>query len=55
MRTLRDAQRIDIEEQFELPNMPPPMTARRAKDFTCEPNSSACDECRRLFRLKLGH
>ncbi|GAK69318.1 hypothetical protein RRU01S_04_01400 [Agrobacterium rubi TR3 = NBRC 13261] len=55
MKTFRDALRADIEEQFELPHMPPPMTVKRAQDFTCEPNSSACDECRRLLRLKTKH
>ncbi|ACI54415.1 hypothetical protein Rleg2_1121 [Rhizobium leguminosarum bv. trifolii WSM2304] len=32
--------REDIEEQFELPEMPPPMTANRAKDF-----KRPCEEC----------
>jgi len=33
MQTLRAAIRDDIEAQFELPDFPPPMTEKRAKDF----------------------
>lgn len=35
------------EEQPELPNMPPPLTANRAKDFAheCKRCQVACDYC----------
>ena len=32
--------REDIEEQFELPDFPPPMTANRSKDF-----KRPCEKC----------
>lgn len=35
------------EQQLELPNMPPPMTQNRARDFTkpCERCEVECDYC----------
>lgn len=40
MNTLREAIRDDIEAQFELPNLPPPMTPKRAQDF-----KKPCSKC----------
>ncbi len=37
--------REDIEEQFELPDMPPPMTANRAKDFKKPCANCAIEKC----------
>lgn len=34
------------DDQSELPHMPPPMTAKRAKDFRRPCNHCAVDECR---------
>lgn len=55
MNDYREAIRDDLEAQFELPYLPPPMTKNRAKDFTGEPKAGACEECRRLFGLKPKH
>jgi hypothetical protein len=52
MDPYREAMRDDLEAQFELPHLPPPLTKNRAKDFTCEPKESSCEDCRRLFGLK---
>jgi len=38
--------REDIEEQFELPEMPPPMTANRAMDFKRPCEGCELAECR---------
>ncbi|WP_168270363.1 hypothetical protein [Rhizobium leguminosarum] len=38
--------RKDIEEQFELPEMPPRMTAKRAKDIKRPCEKCAIAECR---------
>lgn len=40
-------EKLDIEEQLELPNFPPPMTANRARDFAkeCKKCQVACDYC----------
>nr|CAD7043428.1 hypothetical protein RP007_01020 [Rhizobium sp. P007] len=52
MNTLfREAIRDDLEAQFELPYLPPPLTKNRAKDFTCFPGPGACDECPRRPRI----
>lgn len=40
MNVTREAIRDDLEAQFELPEMPPPMTKRRALDFR-----RPCDKC----------
>ena len=41
-----DAIKHDIEAQFELPNMPPPMTANRAKDLhKCKRCQRPCGFC----------
>lgn len=42
MNTSHDTLRYDLEEQFELPDMPPPMTARREPDFPKD-----CKRCQR--------
>lgn len=38
--------REDIEDQFELPDLPPRMTANRAKDFKKPCGECAIHECR---------
>ncbi|WP_165447815.1 hypothetical protein [Rhizobium leguminosarum] len=38
--------REDIEEQFELPDLPPLMTANRAKDFKRPCGKCELAECR---------
>lgn len=40
MKTSTEHLRDDIEAQFELPHMPPPMTARRSQDIR-----KPCDRC----------
>ncbi len=52
MNTLsREAIRDDLEAQFELPYLPPPLTKNRAKDFTCLPGPGACEDCRNRPRI----
>ncbi len=54
MNTLyRDVLRDDIEAQFELPNLPPPLTKNRAKDFTCSPRPGAREDCRNRPRIPM--
>jgi len=38
--------REDIEEQFELPDFPPRMTAKRAQDFRKPCSKCVIEECR---------
>ena len=51
MHPSREDIRDDVEAQFELPEMPPPMTKNRAKDFSCPRCPEECGECRRLRDL----
>ncbi len=38
--------REDIEAQFELPDLPPPLTAKRAQDFKQPCSKCVIEECR---------